>query len=118
MIRVVTHVRLVVPELSPSQLEDVFDRLGDALIERQGERSSLLDHSLSADLGLKLLEISVTTEGRTEQEAEALADFYVEDAIVATGGVYTPRPPEAQISGSATPFRTDVQHSERELVGA
>ena len=107
-------VGLTVSDLNRAQLEALFDMVGYALMERQGGKSSLLDHSVSIDLGKGVIEIAVTTEAKTERKAQALADYYVHDVLRATGGVYTSDEPEPVWSEHAVPFSADV--TSRELI--
>ncbi len=114
MFRASLTVKLAVVGLNREQLSALFDLLGSELMERQGDKSSLLDHSVSIDLGLRVIEIAVTTEARTQREAEALANYYIQDVVTATGGNYKSEEPEVRSSKLATPFSADI--TSRELV--
>ena len=105
---------LLVHHLGRDELEKLFDALGAALMERQGSGSSLKDHSVSIDLRESTIEISVTTEAATKREAVALAEFYVNDVIEATGGLI--RQEEPSVVGTRDTVVFDAAVTAKELV--
>ncbi len=99
-------VSITVTDLDRGQLEQLFDVLGEKLMERQGPDSSLLDHSVSIDLGTGVIEIAVTTTARLQHEAEVLADYYAEDVLTSAGGVYS-RAADAHLQGRGVAASTE-----------
>lgn len=94
-------VSITVPDLDRGRLEQLFEVLGEKLMERQGPDSPLLDHSVSIDLGTGVIEIAVTTTARSLREAEVLADYYIEDVLSSAGGVYS-QAADAHLQGRGT----------------
>ena len=78
--------QFVVVSLSRDDLEQLFYALGDALTDLQGDSSPLLDHSVSLNRGTGLIEIAVTTSADDADDATALGERFIREAIVATGG--------------------------------
>ena len=113
-------VKVTVHGLDRAGLEALFHGLGSHLIERQGEGASLLDHSVAADLGSSSFEISVTTAGKTADEANAMADFYIRDVLKATGGNPTDVAKKFRATPSPVALASDeaagIEVLERELV--
>lgn len=115
MVSSALNVRIAVTDLDRGQLEQLFDLLGEKLMERQGPESSLLDHSVSIDLGTGVIEITVTTSAKSEREAQVLADYYVNDVLTSSGGVYSAAA-EEQHQKDAFPPEFGIEVTAHELV--
>lgn len=79
-------VKFYVRNLDRPNLERLFHQIGAELASVEDAQVGLLDNAVSIDLGAGSLEIDVTTEADTPEQAETIAKAAILYALEETGG--------------------------------